>query len=312
MPLRPCTVSPKQSLALPRHVVRKSSVGCARPPPPSASPRPGRPRVGVGLARPSLPAVRWARQLPAAPAPGGGAPVESPPHAKAALSLNNLGRRRAGRARGNGHGGGVRRRAWTHRGEEGTGACPRPTSDAPTGTCAWPRRAGTRRACDLFQVTRKIIRRYVSSDGTEKEEVTLQGQPQEPVSVEDGDGYSRVVKRVVLRSDTEQSEVRPPGAPGPAPGACPGARRARRSCSGITVAPLVARSLLWHFKVTVGDICSRYTHYLWFFYFCFFLNAKLTAAETQNSSPNGRARHLLASRGLEPGRARMPAGARGH
>lgn len=243
--------------------------------------------------------------------PRGGAPVESPPHAKAALSLNNLGRRRAGRARGNGHGGGVRRRAWTHRGEEGTGACPRPTSDAPTGTCAWPRRAGTRRACDLFQVTRKIIRRYVSSDGTEKEEVTLQGQPQEPVSVEDGDGYSRVVKRVVLRSDTEQSEVRPPGAPGPAPGACPGARRARRSCSGITVAPLVARSLLWHFKVTVGDICSRYTHYLWFFYFCFFLNAKLTAAETQNSSPNGRARHL-ASRGLEPGRARMPAGARGH
>ncbi|XP_036089298.1 ankyrin-2 isoform X13 [Rousettus aegyptiacus] len=57
------------------------------------------------------------------------------------------------------------------------------------------------------KVTRKIIRRYVSSDGTEKEEVTLQGQPQEPVSVEDGDGYSRVVKRVVLRSDTEQSEV---------------------------------------------------------------------------------------------------------
>lgn len=274
---------------------------------------------------PAWPAARWRRSCSALSArralgsaapcgsrPGGGGPVESPPHAKAALSLNNLGRRRAGRARGNGHGGGVRRRAWTHRGEEGTGACPRPTSDAPTGTCAWPRRAGTRRACDLFQVTRKIIRRYVSSDGTEKEEVTLQGQPQEPVSVEDGDGYSRVVKRVVLRSDTEQSEVRPPGVPGPAPGACPGARRAQRSCSGITVAPLVARSLLWHFKVTVGDICSRYTHYLWFFYFCFFLNAKLTAAETQNSSPNGRARHLLASRGLEPGRARMPAGARGH
>lgn len=56
----------------------------------------------------------------------------------------------------------------------------------------------------------------MSSDGTEKEEVTMQGLPQEPVSVEEGDGYSRVVKRVVLRSDTEQSEVRPPGAPGPA------------------------------------------------------------------------------------------------
>ncbi|XP_039702828.1 ankyrin-2 isoform X7 [Pteropus medius] len=57
------------------------------------------------------------------------------------------------------------------------------------------------------KVTRKVIRRYVSSDGTKKEEVTMQGLPQEPVSVEEGDGYSRVVKRVVLRSDTEQSEV---------------------------------------------------------------------------------------------------------
>lgn len=57
------------------------------------------------------------------------------------------------------------------------------------------------------KVTRKIIRRYLSPDGTEKEEVTLQGQPQDPVSIEDGDGYSRVIKRVVLKSDTEQSEV---------------------------------------------------------------------------------------------------------
>ncbi|KAK2504104.1 hypothetical protein MC885_013425 [Smutsia gigantea] len=56
-------------------------------------------------------------------------------------------------------------------------------------------------------VTRKIIRRYVSSDGTEKEEITLQGTAQEPVAIEEGDGYSRVVKRVVLKSDTEQSEV---------------------------------------------------------------------------------------------------------
>ncbi|XP_074194718.1 ankyrin-2 isoform X38 [Rhinolophus sinicus] len=57
------------------------------------------------------------------------------------------------------------------------------------------------------KVTRKIIRRYLSPDGTEKEEVTMQGLPQEPVSIEDGDGYSRVIKRVVLKSDTEQSEV---------------------------------------------------------------------------------------------------------
>ncbi|XP_033612122.1 ankyrin-2 isoform X49 [Fukomys damarensis] len=57
------------------------------------------------------------------------------------------------------------------------------------------------------KVTRKIIRRYVSSDGTEKEEITIQGTPQEPVNTEDGDGYSKVIKRVVLKSDTEQSEV---------------------------------------------------------------------------------------------------------
>ncbi|KFR03041.1 Ankyrin-2, partial [Nipponia nippon] len=56
------------------------------------------------------------------------------------------------------------------------------------------------------KVTRKIIRRYVSPDGTEKEEVLMQGTPQNPVTVEEGDGYSKVVKRVVLKSDSEQSE----------------------------------------------------------------------------------------------------------
>ncbi|XP_072717287.1 ankyrin-2 isoform X1 [Ciconia boyciana] len=59
----------------------------------------------------------------------------------------------------------------------------------------------------LEKVTRKIIRRYVSPDGTEKEEVLMQGTPQKPVTVEEGDGYSKVVKRVVLKSDGEQSEV---------------------------------------------------------------------------------------------------------
>ncbi|XP_044240203.1 ankyrin-2 isoform X5 [Ursus arctos] len=57
------------------------------------------------------------------------------------------------------------------------------------------------------KVTRKIIRRYVSSDGTEKEEVTMQGTAQGPISIEEGDGYSKVMKRIVLKSDTEQSEV---------------------------------------------------------------------------------------------------------
>ncbi|NXG97044.1 ANK2 protein, partial [Loxia leucoptera] len=56
------------------------------------------------------------------------------------------------------------------------------------------------------KVTRKIIRRYVAPDGTEKEEVLMQGAPQAPVTVQEGDGYSKVVKRVVLRSDSEHSE----------------------------------------------------------------------------------------------------------
>ncbi|XP_072191142.1 ankyrin-2 isoform X15 [Excalfactoria chinensis] len=57
------------------------------------------------------------------------------------------------------------------------------------------------------KVTRKIIRRYVSPDGTEKEDIIVQGTPQKPVTVEEGDGYSKVVKRVVLKSGSEQSEV---------------------------------------------------------------------------------------------------------
>ncbi|XP_029419736.1 ankyrin-2 isoform X21 [Nannospalax galili] len=57
------------------------------------------------------------------------------------------------------------------------------------------------------KVTRKIIKRYVSSDGTEKEEIMMQGTPQEPVNIEDGDNYSKVIKRVILKSDTKQSEV---------------------------------------------------------------------------------------------------------
>ncbi|XP_023373946.1 ankyrin-2 isoform X35 [Otolemur garnettii] len=56
------------------------------------------------------------------------------------------------------------------------------------------------------KITRKIIRRYVSSDGTEREEITMQGMPQAPVTIEEGDGYSKVVKRVVLKSDVAQSE----------------------------------------------------------------------------------------------------------
>ncbi|XP_068951502.1 ankyrin-2 isoform X2 [Petaurus breviceps papuanus] len=57
------------------------------------------------------------------------------------------------------------------------------------------------------KVTRKVIRRYLSPEGIEKEDVTMCGTLQEPVNIEEGDGYSKVIKRVVLKSDSEQSEV---------------------------------------------------------------------------------------------------------
>ncbi|XP_074128729.1 ankyrin-2 isoform X3 [Sminthopsis crassicaudata] len=57
------------------------------------------------------------------------------------------------------------------------------------------------------KVTRKVIRRYLSPEGIEKEEVTTCGTLPEPVIIEEGDGYSKVIKRVVLKSNSEQSEV---------------------------------------------------------------------------------------------------------
>uniref|UniRef100_A0A4W3I3L2 Ankyrin 2 n=1 Tax=Callorhinchus milii TaxID=7868 RepID=A0A4W3I3L2_CALMI len=57
------------------------------------------------------------------------------------------------------------------------------------------------------KVTRKIIRRIVSPDGIETEEVVMQGEEQKPITIEDGDEYSKVLKRTVLKSDSEQSEV---------------------------------------------------------------------------------------------------------
>ncbi|XP_032878884.1 ankyrin-2 isoform X7 [Amblyraja radiata] len=57
------------------------------------------------------------------------------------------------------------------------------------------------------KITRKIIRRLVSPDGTEKEEVIMQGAEQEPIGIENGDRYSKVLKRTVLKSDSEQTEM---------------------------------------------------------------------------------------------------------
>ncbi|KAJ4944390.1 hypothetical protein JOQ06_012934, partial [Pogonophryne albipinna] len=57
------------------------------------------------------------------------------------------------------------------------------------------------------KVTRKIIRKCVSADGLEHEEVSSEGAPQESISMAEGDGYSKVVKRTVLKSEGDQTEV---------------------------------------------------------------------------------------------------------
>ncbi|XP_056265636.1 ankyrin-2-like isoform X3 [Pseudoliparis swirei] len=53
----------------------------------------------------------------------------------------------------------------------------------------------------IKKITRKVIRRCVS-DGVEREEVSSEG-----VRVAGGDGYSKVVKRTVLKSEGDHSEV---------------------------------------------------------------------------------------------------------
>lgn len=60
---------------------------------------------------------------------------------------------------------------------------------------------------DLPQVTRKIIHKCVSVDGVEREEVSLEGAPQRSISMAEGDGYSKVVKRTVLKSEGDHTEV---------------------------------------------------------------------------------------------------------
>uniref|UniRef100_A0A8C2HH26 Ankyrin 2a, neuronal n=1 Tax=Cyprinus carpio TaxID=7962 RepID=A0A8C2HH26_CYPCA len=57
------------------------------------------------------------------------------------------------------------------------------------------------------KVTRKVIRRCVSSDGVETEQGRVEGSAQQPFSVARGDGYSKVIKRTVLKSEGHQTEV---------------------------------------------------------------------------------------------------------
>uniref|UniRef100_A0A3P8ZYZ7 Ankyrin 2 n=1 Tax=Esox lucius TaxID=8010 RepID=A0A3P8ZYZ7_ESOLU len=57
------------------------------------------------------------------------------------------------------------------------------------------------------KITRKVIRKYFSPDGVEREEATLEGSHQKMVSVEEGDGFSKVVKRTVVRCEGDRTEL---------------------------------------------------------------------------------------------------------
>ncbi|XP_046904778.1 ankyrin-2b [Hypomesus transpacificus] len=57
------------------------------------------------------------------------------------------------------------------------------------------------------KITRKVIRQYVSPDGVPRQDVTMEGSHQEMVHVEEGDSFSKVVKRTVVRSEGDQTEV---------------------------------------------------------------------------------------------------------
>ncbi|KAK2860631.1 hypothetical protein Q7C36_004797 [Tachysurus vachellii] len=57
------------------------------------------------------------------------------------------------------------------------------------------------------KITRKIIRKYVSADGTELEEVMQEGTQQEAITVDEADCFSKVLKRTVVKSAGDQTEV---------------------------------------------------------------------------------------------------------
>nr|XP_057901935.1 ankyrin-2-like isoform X12 [Doryrhamphus excisus] len=99
------------------------------------------------------------------------------------------------------------------------------------------------------KISRKIIRKCVSSDGVEREEVSIEGTPQGSVSVAEGDGYSKVVKRTVLKSDGDHTEV--------TFSECEGFSTSQQETSGIRKVSLAERTTVVEGKRTVthkGDM----------------------------------------------------------
>lgn len=106
------------------------------------------------------------------------------------------------------HRGEVHRRTWQHGDEKSTSAL---TDVLNTAVKVYINDSFCSKLHVFFslvrQITRKVIHKYVSADGTETQEVTIEGSQQETVKIEEGDTVSRVIKRTVLHSEGDHREV---------------------------------------------------------------------------------------------------------
>ncbi|KAL7841006.1 hypothetical protein SRHO_G00246970 [Serrasalmus rhombeus] len=59
----------------------------------------------------------------------------------------------------------------------------------------------------IKKVSRRVIKRCVSADGVEREEIRVEGHPAGPITVGQTDSCSKVVKRTVVKSEGDQTEV---------------------------------------------------------------------------------------------------------
>ncbi|KAL7856371.1 hypothetical protein AOLI_G00199750 [Acnodon oligacanthus] len=59
----------------------------------------------------------------------------------------------------------------------------------------------------IKKVSRRVIKRCVSADGVEREEVRVEGHPAGPITVGQTESCSKVVKRTVVKSEGDQTEV---------------------------------------------------------------------------------------------------------
>ncbi|XP_025755473.1 ankyrin-2 isoform X2 [Oreochromis niloticus] len=101
------------------------------------------------------------------------------------------------------------------------------------------------------KVTRKVIRKYVSPDGMETQEVTVEGSRQESIQIEEGDAVSKVVKRTVLHSEGDQKELTFSESPAPS----------TATASEFEVEPVQGRKVSKVVKTTVvrGERMEKHT-----------------------------------------------------